>query len=193
MLACLAKRTRLTRSPVPATKNATICTAPQPERTLYYCRYYSYYTTTRTRSCTTRTRAILFVLGTVLLVLGAACATHTIGTLLLGQTSTRAIAHAYNRSVFQMDEMSLGRFRVAHEDAVFYDMASRELVKVGMHKGIVIGDELTDEAVAIFSTLCSLFPPTSRSLNTSICEQTFSWVKNYGTVVNAMRANRQPS
>ena len=43
-----------------------------------------------------------------------------------------------------MDEMSLGRFRVAHEDAVFYDMASRELVKVGMHKGIVIGDELTD-------------------------------------------------
>ena len=29
-----------------------------------------------------------------------------------------------------------------------------------------------------------------KGLNTSICEQTFSWFKNYGAMANEMRANR---
>ena len=108
-----------------------------------------------------------------------------------GHLSTRAIAHAYS-SVFQMDAMSLDRFRTAHENAVFYDMAIRELEKVGMHKGIVIGNELTDEAVAIFSSLCScsLFPPTNRLAVTALVADGHSKVRVKGAGAPAKRTGR---
>ena len=77
--ACQAKRTRLTRSPAPATKtqkfaprhsqNAPCTTAATTRTRCATTRTRS--CTTRTRSCTSRTRSRTVVVGAVLLVLGA--------------------------------------------------------------------------------------------------------------------------
>ena len=79
--------------------------------------------------------------------------------------STRAVQDIY-QSVFNVDLSDASSwFRNRHSDVICYWMALQELTPLKLHSSIVIGDEITGDALAAYDSFLheKVFPPRDRS------------------------------
>ncbi|CAE7211791.1 unnamed protein product, partial [Symbiodinium sp. CCMP2456] len=89
--------------------------------------------------------------------------------LFRGHVSTRAIEHAYNvvfsKQATKDDSNVMADFRKLHQACMFYHLALQEFQTLGLHKTLVIDDEITDESLDVYSAFChsSLYPPKKKA------------------------------
>ena len=84
--------------------------------------------------------------------------------------SSAAISHAYRTVHKDVDAHLHFHFHELHGHALFYFMAIRELQGLGVHRSIVLENELCDEHLELYESHClaSLFPPSGRKKVTSL-------------------------
>lgn len=84
--------------------------------------------------------------------------------LFRGHLSSMAVSCAYHAVHGDSSEAILYNFHKLHASALFYYMAVREFEVLGLHKDIVIDQELKDEHLDLYDAFChsDLFPPTNR-------------------------------
>ncbi|CAJ1399562.1 unnamed protein product [Effrenium voratum] len=85
--------------------------------------------------------------------------------LFCGHLSHAAVSHAYQTVHAESDAEVVGRFHKLHATALFYHMAVRDFGCLGLHKEIIIDDEVSDQHFDLYEAFChsSVFPPTKRN------------------------------
>ena len=94
--------------------------------------------------------------------------------------SSAAISHAYRTVHKDVDAHLHSHFHELHGHALFYFMAIRELQGLGVHRSIVLENELCDEHLELyeFHCLASLFPHSDRKKVTSLVIDGHQKLKN---------------
>ena len=112
--------------------------------------------------------------------------------LFRGHLSSAAVSCAYHTVYADSEEHIVYNFDKLHASALFYYMAIREFQVLGLHKNIVIDQEIKDAHLDMYDSFChsSVFPPAGRHLMKTVVLDGNQKVKMHCDVAPMKRAGR---